>query len=140
MNETFVTETCGTHCILEMYDCPGELLNDRDHVVKSICKASRHGLATLLKHVSYKFHPQGVTALCLLAESHISIHTWPEKGYAAVDIFTCGNTANPRLACDYMIDAFQSGRQNLRVIPRGMFAPGEQPGMEHVESAAAVLA
>jgi len=127
-------KTLGTHCILELYGCPFELLNDHDHVINSICEASRHGLATLLKHVSHQFHPQGVTALCLLAESHLSIHTWPEDGYAALDIFTCGETAQPRVACDFMVEALQASRHSLRVIHRGMYAPGQTPPVESYET------
>jgi len=127
-------KTLGTHCILELYGCPFDMLNDHEHVINSLSKAARHGLATLLKHVSHQFHPQGVTALCLLAESHMSIHTWPEDGYAALDIFTCGETAQPRTACDYMVDAMQAQRFSLRVIHRGMYEAGQTPPVESFES------
>jgi S-adenosylmethionine decarboxylase len=83
-------------------------------------EASRQGMATLLNLISHKFHPQGVTALALLAESHISIHTWPENGYAAVDVFTCGQ-GDPRRACEFLVKQFQAQNHSLRILPRGEF-------------------
>ena len=61
------------------------------------------GKMTLLNLITHKFEPQGITAVALLSESHISIHTWPEDGSCAVDVYTCGSNARPRLACDYII-------------------------------------
>lgn len=109
----------GTHCILEMYGCPRELLNDQEFVRNAVREASDYGLATLMGEVSHQFHPHGVTALGLLAESHISIHTWPEHGYAAADVFTCGDTANPQRACVYLIRAFHAERHSLTKLVRG---------------------
>ena len=61
------------------------------------------GKMTLLNLITHKFEPQGITAVALLSESHISIHTWPEDSSCAVDVYTCGDNARPRLACDYII-------------------------------------
>jgi S-adenosylmethionine decarboxylase len=109
----------GTHCILELYGCPFELLNDAEFIRRSLRRASKQGLSTLLGLRSHKFEPQGVTAVALLAESHISIHTWPETGYAAVDIFTCGETAQPQLACDFMVENFAAREHAMCILPRG---------------------
>ncbi|MFQ5805537.1 MAG: adenosylmethionine decarboxylase [Phycisphaerae bacterium] len=109
----------GTHCIVELYGCPREPLNDEEFVKNAVREASSHGLATLMGEVSHHFHPHGVTALGLLAESHISVHTWPEHGYAAADVFTCGETANPQKACTYLIKAFQASRYSLTKLVRG---------------------
>ena len=68
--------------------------------------------------ISNKFEPQGVTAIALLAESHISIHTWPESNYSAVDIFTCGQNMLPEIACRYLIKALKAEEHFLRVIER----------------------
>ncbi len=108
----------GIHCILELYDCPANLLNDLVFIQQSLREAAVKAQATLLGEVSYPFEPQGVTALVLLAESHISVHTWPESGYAAVDVFTCGQHTEPELACLYLIRALQSEYHVLRKIPR----------------------
>ena len=61
----------------------------------------------------------GVTALALIAESHVAIHTWPEYGYAAVDAFTCGDRASAEEACRYLVEVFRAGRHVLRKLERG---------------------
>lgn len=109
----------GTHCVLELLGCSPNLLNDESFIRDALSRASREGLSTLLNLTSHKFQPQGVTALALLAESHISIHTWPENGYAAVDVFTCGQTAQPLRACEYLVRTFLADDYTLRVLPRG---------------------
>ena len=74
--------------------------------------------ATVLNLISNKFEPQGVTAIALLAESHISIHTWPESKYSAVDIFTCGQNMMPELASEFVIEALKADEHSMRVIER----------------------
>jgi S-adenosylmethionine decarboxylase len=115
--------TIGYHCILELNGCPAELLDDRDFVLEAVREAAIAADLTLLGEVSHGFTPQGVTALALLSESHISVHTWPELGYAAADVFTCGEHANPREACEHLARRFQASEQEVRVIPRGVPAP-----------------
>ncbi len=112
-------EPAGIHCIAELYDCPREILDDQGFVTDALREAVRHGFATLLHEVSHQFSPQGVTALALIAESHVAIHTWPEYGYAAVDAFTCGDRANAEKACLHLVRAFRSGRHSIRRIDRG---------------------
>ncbi len=116
----------GSHCILELYGCDPTLLNDEAFVRQALTDASREGMSTLLNLTSHAFEPQGVTALGLLAESHISIHTWPETGYAAVDVFTCGQTAQPELACALLRRRFNAAEHALRRLPRGRQAPTPQ--------------
>ncbi len=110
----------GTHCILELYDVDPPLLDDEPFIRSAMEQAAGKSLSTVLKVTSHKFEPQGVTALALLAESHISIHTWPENRYAAVDIFTCGETAKPEQACAFMVRQFKAGRHQLNVLRRGV--------------------
>lgn len=112
-------EAFGTHCILELYDCPRSLLDDEDSVKNALREAAAHGFATLLHEVSHKFHPQGVTALGLIAESHLAIHTWPEFGYAAVDVFTCGQRAKAEKACAFLVQALHAGRHTMQMLARG---------------------
>ena len=121
----------GVHCLLELYGCPLELLDDRDHILRSLREAAEGAGATWLDGTSHKFEPQGVTALGLLSESHISIHTWPELGYAAVDCFTCGDGAMPEDACKSMIGALRASRSHLMRMPRAMqLAPDELAGID----------
>ncbi len=113
----------GTHCVLELYGCAPHLLNDADHILDAMRRAAVASGSTLLGEVSHRFEPQGVTALALLAESHISIHTWPEHGYAAVDVFTCGEHTIPERACEVFKTALEARESQLRKIPRGVGAP-----------------
>ena len=112
--------TVGTHCILELYDCRIEVLDDVGFVHQAVVDAARASGCALLNHVSHKFEPQGVTVVGLLAESHLSIHTWPEYRYVAADMFTCGDRAKPEAACQVLIDRFGAARHDLRPIPRGV--------------------
>lgn len=124
-------EALGLHCIGELYDCPEELLNDVAHVKQSLRDAVESGMATLLHEVSHKFHPQGVTALGLISESHVAIHTWPECGYAAVDAFTCGNRASAEKAVLHLVTALGAKRYQLRRVDRGLHT-ADQPGVQTV--------
>ena len=117
----------GTHCILELCGCSAQRLNDDAFIKDALAEASKQGMSTLLKIASHKFDPQGVTAFAILAESHISIHTWPENGYAAVDVFTCGDTAQPRLACEYLVKALDAQTYTLKEVPRGAQFSVKQP-------------
>lgn len=108
----------GRHCILELYDCPSSLLDDQAFIQSTLRQAATVAQSTLLGELSHKFEPQGVTALVLLAESHISIHTWPESGYAAVDVFTCGEHTCPDQACEYIAEQLKSGHHSLSTLPR----------------------
>lgn len=112
-------ETISKHYMAELYDCPFDLLNDRAFITQSLREAVEHGNAELLHEVSHQFTPQGVTALGLLAESHISVHTWPEHGYAACDVFTCGQRADAEAACLHLVDVLQAGRHSLTKLTRG---------------------
>ena len=109
----------GIHCLLDLYDCPVTKLDDPKFVVETLRRAAALSGSALLSEVSHRFHPQGVTALGLLAESHISIHTWPENSYAAADIFTCGETTSPEKACEFLVDAFEARRHRLIRLERG---------------------
>tara|TARA_Y100001938_G_scaffold121271_1_gene168759 strand:- start:2346 stop:2621 length:276 start_codon:yes stop_codon:yes gene_type:complete len=80
--------------------------------------AAQQSLSTLLDVTSHKFDPQGVSAVALLAESHISIHTWPEKGIAVCDIFTCGESGAPNAAAEYLKTALKAGIMNSELIRR----------------------
>ena len=106
------------HLLLELYKCDCEKLNDESFLRCILNRASKLANATVLNLISNKFEPQGVTAIALLAESHISIHTWPESNYSAVDIFTCGQNMMPELASQYLIESLMAKDQSLRVIER----------------------
>ena len=106
------------HLLLELYRCDREKLNDESFLRCTLNRAAKLANATVLNLISHKFEPQGVTAIALLAESHISIHTWPESNYSAVDIFTCGKNMSPEIASRYLIEALQAQEHSLRIIER----------------------
>jgi len=106
------------HFLLELYRCDREKLNDESFLRCILNRAAKLANATVLNLISNKFEPQGVTAIALLAESHISIHTWPESNYSAVDIFTYGQNMMPELASQYLIESLMAKEHSLRVIER----------------------
>ena len=106
------------HILIELYRCDFEKLNDESFLRCALNRAAKLAKATVLNLISNKFEPQGVTAIALLAESHISIHTWPESNYSAVDIFTCGQNMLPELASQYLIKALKAEEYSLRIIQR----------------------
>jgi len=107
----------GKHYLLNLYGCKFDILNNEVYLRNLIKLAAETTGATVLQTISHKFEPYGVTAMCLLSESHISIHTWPEKGEAAVDIFTCGDT-EPRIGCDILILQLKNEHHTLSYIER----------------------
>ena len=106
------------HLLLELYRCDYEKLNDESFLRCAISKAAKSANATVLNLISNKFEPQGVTAIALLAESHLSIHTWPESHYSAVDIFTCGKNMKPEIASKYLIEVLMAEEHLLRIVNR----------------------
>ena len=106
------------HFLLELYRCDYEKLNDESFLRCTLNNAAKLANATVLNLISNKFEPQGITAIALLAESHLSIHTWPEAQYSAVDIFTCGTNMKPDISCKYLIQALMAKEHLLRVINR----------------------
>ena len=113
-----VCDTVGKHCILELYGCNSTRLNDEAFLRDTITSAAQRAGATLLNLITHRFDPQGVTGLALLAESHLSIHTWPESGYAAVDVFTCGDHTMPERACQVLATELLASSQKLTSFRR----------------------
>jgi len=90
------------HILFTLKECPSELLDNEGWIRDTVYMASKECNSTLLSLNSHKFEPQGVTCVAMLAESHISIHTWPELGMAVCDIFTCGDHTKPKEGVKYM--------------------------------------
>ena len=116
-----VLDALGRHIILEMWGCCKDAIDSVDVVKEILTKATESIRATLVDVVCHRFSPYGVTGVAILAESHISVHTWPEYGYAAADIFICGNTLKPQNAASYMIRAFQAKENSMLELKRGDF-------------------
>jgi S-adenosylmethionine decarboxylase len=92
----------GRHLILDLYDCDPGILDDYEELQRLLEASLVMAKATILRIIGEKFKPQGVTLLALLSESHASIHTWPEIGYCAVDLYTCGDTTNTHKAAEFL--------------------------------------
>ena len=127
------TDMVGKHCILELYNCDPAKLDDEAFLRTAITTAAKRAGATLLNLITHRFDPQGVTGLALLAESHISIHTWPESGYAAVDVFTCGDHTMPERACIVLSEELDAGSYKLksfrRETPTGVAESEREPAL-----------
>ncbi len=108
----------GKHCILELYECNSGKLDDEAFVRMLLSDASKIAGAKVLNLITHKFHPKGITGLALLAESHISIHTWPESKYAAIDVFTCGQGTRPEMACEFLMKKLDSFSHSLKSFIR----------------------
>ena len=108
----------GIHLLLELYGCNKDKLNDELYLRCQLNSAAKLAKASVLNIVSNKFEPFGVTAIALLAESHLSIHTWPESQYSAIDIFTCGRNMRPNLASQFLIESLEASNHLLKTIAR----------------------
>lgn len=117
-------ETVGRHVLAEYHGCSTALLDDEPAIRAALHTAAQAAGATVIQAVFHRFAPQGVTGVLVLAESHISVHTWPESGYAAVDFFTCG-TCDPEAAHAVLADAFGARRAEILVVERGQWPEGK---------------
>lgn len=108
------------HVLCDVKGCPAEILNNSDLLTYFACQAAEKAGATILNTVQHEFEPQGVTVLLLLAESHLSIHTWPESGMAAIDVYTCGQTTDPDEAIVHLIMALEATHFGLHKVARPM--------------------
>ncbi len=110
----------GRHVLAEFTNCDTVSLNDAAKIEQWLNESARKSGATIVKSVFHHYNPHGVSGVVVIAESHISIHTWPEYGYAAVDFFTCGDNVDPFLACDYLTEALGAKEVFTREISRGI--------------------
>jgi S-adenosylmethionine decarboxylase len=111
----------GRHILAEFYGCPAAMLNDPAQIEQDMVAAALEAGAEIRETVFHKFSPQGVSGVVVISESHLAIHTWPEFGYAAVDIFTCGQTVDPWVSCNYLKQKFAAQNMTAREIKRGIF-------------------
>lgn len=114
-NET--SKFSGLHLLVEFWN--GEIIDDVERVKKILIEAVKRANNNPLESVFHKFQPQGVTGVVLLAESHISIHTWPEFNYVALDIYTCGDKSSPLKSLEYLKSEFKPQKFEVMQIKRG---------------------
>jgi len=110
----------GKHLLLELKDCDKEVLNDLSFLRGILLAAAGEAGATVLGESFHQFNPQGVSGVVIIAESHLFIHTWPEYGYAAVDIFTCGDSVQPERAVEILIRKLGAKNHSILEMSRGI--------------------
>ncbi len=110
----------GRHLLLELKDCHREVLNDLSFLKGLLLAAAGEAGATVLGESFHQFNPCGVSGVVIISESHLFIHTWPECGYAAVDIFTCGNSVQPGKAAQMLITKLGAKNHSILEIQRGI--------------------
>ena len=112
----------GRHLLLELSDCNKEMLNDLDSLKAALVAAANGAGATVLGESFHRFNPHGISGVVIIAESHLFIHTWPEYGYAAADIFTCGDSVQPDKAAEILIDRLGTRKHSTVEMQRGPLA------------------
>lgn len=107
----------GKHYLLNLYGCSFENLNNLEFLVELLKGAANLCEATILNVASHQFEPHGVTVVIMLAESHISLHSWPLEGTAACDVYTCSEK-DPKIGCEFIVERLQPTTHNLTFIQR----------------------
>ena len=113
----------GQHLLLDLFDCDAKAIGSLQTVKTSMLEAARRACATVVNTVFHEFSPYGVSGVVVIAESHLAIHTWPEHRYAAVDIFTCGDVLEPKVAADYLQQLLGAAQVSLVQLERGILNP-----------------
>ena len=111
----------GRHILAEIYGCSFDILNSKDKIQQYMVDAAIEAGAEVREVAFHKFSPQGISGVVVISESHLTIHTWPELGYAAVDVFTCGEKVNPWDACNYLTDKLKAKHMTATEVKRGIF-------------------
>jgi S-adenosylmethionine decarboxylase proenzyme len=111
-------DTSGRHFLIELFGCDAELLDDAQALRGLLCSAAEAAGARVVAEVFHPFAPHGVTGVVVIEESHLSIHTWPETGYAALDFYTCGE-ARPERAIELLTGKLRASRVEVLAIARG---------------------
>jgi S-adenosylmethionine decarboxylase len=110
----------GNHILAEISSCNSDTLSNLNKVREIMTQAAIYANAEIRESVFHKFYPHGVSGVVVIAESHLAIHTWPELGYAAIDIYTCGDHTKPWVACEFIANAFESNCIKTTEVERGI--------------------
>ncbi len=113
----------GKHLIIELFDCDSRTISDLEAVEKHLIEAVRLSGATIIRSFFHLFPPDGVSGIVVVAESHFSIHTWPEYAYSALDIFTCGDRIKSKEALTYLKKHLKAGNSSTMELQRGPSGP-----------------
>jgi len=119
---------------MEAYDCEYDVLDDLRGIQGAMIEAAERTGATVVDVAFRKFEPYGVSGVVIISESHLAIHTWPEFGYAAIDLFTCGDKADPWRAFEYLSDYFKPKRITTMEIRRGSLVAADNKNYVSIDS------
>lgn len=112
-------DTYSRHSIMELWECNVDFLNDRQLIEKIMVEAALEAGAEVREVAFHKFAPQGVSGVVIISESHLTIHTFPEHGYASIDVFTCGERINPKVAAGLIAKKLNANRIYEMNLERG---------------------
>lgn len=110
----------GKHLLIELYGCDAKLLSDTRAIEKILVDGTKHCGATIIDVIFHSFNPYGVSGVIVIAESHLAIHTWPEYGFASLDIYTCGETINPWDAYHFIAKKIKATNMSAIEMRRGI--------------------
>ena len=113
-------KSLGKHLIIELFQCDSTILNNPKTLEHHLLAAVKLSGATVIQPFFHQFSPHGVTGVVVVAESHFCLHTWPEYGYCALDIFTCGDSVNGNQAVDYLKESLKAATASVMEIKRGI--------------------
>lgn len=119
-------DTMGRHVIAELWDCNEEKLNDMSYIEQVFVDAALKAGAEVREVAFHKFAPHGVSGVVIISESHLTIHSFPEHGYASIDVYTCGDRIDPNVAAQFIVQALEAGKNETVEVPRGI-GPVEVP-------------
>lgn len=119
--ETVLKKALGTHTILEFEGCPYERLSNSREVEQAFREAARRSNATIVDSLFHYFNPHGVSGVVVISESHFTVHTWPEHGYAAIDFFTCSEDVDINVAIEHLQKRLKPERITRQTLQRGEF-------------------
>lgn len=126
----------GRQILVEFYGCEKAVLEDTELIHTYMREAAIQSGATVVTEVFHKFNPAGVSGMVVIAESHLAIHTWPEYGYAAVDLFTCGTEVDPWIGFSYLKEKLKATNHSATEVRRGLFdMPEDQELKIHPDDA-----
>ena len=112
----------GTHLLVELRECNTEILKNLEKVRNALVSAAKEAKATIVDVSFHEFNPFGISGVVVIAESHLTIHTWPEYDYAAIDIFTCGDIIKPEVAASFLIKQFECKNPSIVEMKRGILS------------------
>lgn len=109
----------GRHAIIDVYECKIDKIDDLKFIKDMLVESAKEANLHIVDQIFHKFSPIGISGVLILAESHLTIHTWPEYNFAAIDVFTCGTKFDPKEVCEIIAKRLKSSKYEIKEIKRG---------------------